>query len=116
MWLAMGGNIKDTGLSNGSRTPVEGKETESSMTMDRFAGLELRLDTPKGTAPLALLLLSSSRLLHVLSYAVAPDRCSWVHFSVFHNHNSRITPGRLPPFLCNPRKVYYLSCGGTVLE
>lgn len=32
-----------------AETPDELCKIESSMTMDRFAGLELRLDTPKGT-------------------------------------------------------------------
>ncbi|TID13810.1 protein methyltransferase [Venturia nashicola] len=47
----MGGGGKqevlDTGLNNG-QTPVELRKIESNMTMDRVAGLELRLDTPKG--------------------------------------------------------------------
>lgn len=40
----------DTGPDNDNgQTPVELRKIESSMTVDRFAGLELRLHTPKGS-------------------------------------------------------------------
>jgi hypothetical protein len=65
----MGGKT-DTGLSDGQAV-----EIESSMRMERFAGLELRLDTPKGMTLPCFATAFFFLVLYVLPSVVLPS-CS----------------------------------------
>jgi hypothetical protein len=106
--LAMGGKKE---VRTDASTAVE---SENSMMMERFAGLELRLDTPKGTSfpcfarchfPFLVLLVLPYVVLHVVALLGRP-------FVFCNDHKNRITPGSLHPLAYDFRRGCYFSGGG----
>jgi hypothetical protein len=82
-----------------------------SMNMERFAGLELRLDTPKGTEHDSQLLFISWFLCFTLCCALAfvPQDLRVAS----HRITTRLHPQAVESLLYNSRKACYFSCGDT---
>jgi hypothetical protein len=100
------------GKSNTGLLCPNGQTVESSMTMERFAGLELRLDTPKGTTFPLLCCYFPFLGPSCFTLCCTPSRGTQYAFCL-PQHKHRITPGTLQPLAYNLSKVYYFSSANT---